>query len=111
MQSQNRPPAEINLLFKWAKYKQSDIPELATLHNIPRGVKAGVPNIFWPLPRGIYHGLYIYIFTSGVETRYSQNTWIEMLTKAGYKVVVTENRIQAKEQILSYYNLINEKTI
>lgn len=105
MNSQNRPSTEINLLFKWAKYFQKEMPELETLHNIPRGVKAGVPNIFWALPRGNYHGLYIYVFTAGVETRFAQNIWIEKLTKNGYKVVITQDRIQAKQEILSYYNL------
>ena len=103
----NRPSTEINLLFKWCRWavKNLDIPELQTLHNIPRGVKAGVPNIFWALSRGKYHGLYIYIFTSGVETRYSQNMWIEWLTNHGYKVVVTSDRMQAKKELLNYYEL------
>lgn len=108
MGNQSRPATEINLLFKWAKYQQKEMPELETLHNIPRGVKAGVPNIFWALARGNYHGLYIYVFTSGVDTRYSQNMWIEQLAKNGYKVVITENRIQAKQEILNYYNLSND---
>lgn len=103
--SQYRPPVEINLLFKWAKAAQAEIPELATLHNIPPGVKAGVPSIFWALARGNYHGLYIYIFTSGVDIRYSQNAWIELLTKNNYKVVITQDRLQAKREIIDYYNL------
>ena len=107
MEKLNRPAAEINLIFKWAKYQQvkKGIHELELLHNIPRGVKAGVPNIFWALPRGVYHGLYIYVFTADISTRYSQNMWIEQLTKNGYKVGITTSRFEAKQLIMDYYNL------
>lgn len=100
----NRPPLEINLLFKWAKYYQEQIQELRTLHDIPNSVKSGVPNIFWAYSNGNYNGLYIYMFTKSIDTRYSQNNWIEWLTNQGYKVMITRDHHEAKQTILDYYN-------
>lgn len=107
--SRYRPPLEINLLFKWAKYYQKEVPELKTLHDIPSSVKSGVPNVFWAYSSGGYNGLYIYVFTKGVETRYSQNNWIEWLTKAGFKISIVTGHLEAKQAILDYYSLKNEQ--
>lgn len=101
--SKYRPPLEVNLLFKWAKYYQNTIPELRTLHDIPGSVKAGVPNVFWAYSNGEYNGIYLYIFTRGVDTRYSQNNWIEWLTKQNYKVVIVQDHLEAKQALLDYY--------
>lgn len=60
-------------LFSWAAYNTGRMPELEYMHHVPnggkrdaataialkrQGVKAGVPDICLPAPRGIYHGLY-----------------------------------------------------
>lgn len=59
------------LLFDWACAQSGKYPELELLHHIPNGgkrnaregarfkrmgVKAGVPDIAFPIPRGGYHG-------------------------------------------------------
>jgi len=61
-------------LFQWVSYQLKRYPELELLYHIPNGgyrykttarrlkaegVKAGVPDICLPVPRGGYHGLYI----------------------------------------------------
>lgn len=61
-------------LFNWAGYNMQRMPELEYLHHVPnggkrdkataialkrQGVKAGVPDVVLPVPRGEYHGLYI----------------------------------------------------
>ena len=61
-------------LFSWAGYNMQRMPELEYLHHVPnggkrdkataialkrQGVKAGVPDVVLPVPRGEYHGLYI----------------------------------------------------
>ena len=60
-------------LFQWAGYQLGACPELALMFAIPNGgdrhpavagklrdegVKAGVPDIFLPVPRGKYHGMF-----------------------------------------------------
>ena len=61
-------------LFCWAAANQARFPELRWMHAIPNGglrskaqagklkaegVKSGVPDVFLPVARGKYHGLYI----------------------------------------------------
>lgn len=65
---------EQEALFRWADFAAGTMPELKLLYHIPnggsrnkaeaanlkrQGVKAGVPDLFLPVPRGGYHGLYI----------------------------------------------------
>lgn len=100
-----RPDSALILLFKWAKWKQKDIPELSMLFNIPRGFKAGVPNIFWALPKNGYNGLFIMLlYKSNKELYYSQKNWIGELSKFGFKAVVAKDHREAKNHIYNYYN-------
>lgn len=96
----------MNLLFKWAKYYKRYIPELELLHNIPKGVKAGVPHVFWPFPKNGYHGFYIYIFSVKTDTTYSQDFWIERLTQRGFLISIAKDHLEAKNQLLEYYNKV-----
>ena len=65
---------EQQCLFRWAALQSGKYPELAMMYHIPNGgsrgkveairfkaegVKAGVPDICLPVPRGTWHGLYI----------------------------------------------------
>lgn len=64
---------QINL-FRWVAFQSATHPELERLYHIPNGgkryattakrlkaegVKAGVPDLCLPVPRGAYHGLQI----------------------------------------------------
>ena len=66
--------AEQTAVIEWATIMEKQFPELALLHHCPNGearnpiigaklkrmgVKAGVPDLFLPVPRGGFHGLWI----------------------------------------------------
>lgn len=86
-------------LFTWAAYQQSRMPELEYMHHVPnggkrdaataialkrQGVKAGVPDICLPVPRGKYHGLYIELKAGKNTTTIKQREWLKFLQKQGY---------------------------
>jgi VRR-NUC domain len=49
------------------------------------GTRAGVPDIFWPVARGRYHGLFIEMKRAGVtKPSKEQAEWIEALEAQGY---------------------------
>lgn len=71
---------EQKLVVEWARRAECTWPEIALLHHIPNGgqrdkavaaklktegVKAGVPDLCLPVPRGKYHGLYIEMKATG----------------------------------------------
>ena len=66
------------------------------------GVKAGVPDIGLPVPRGAYHGLYIELKVGKNKTSLKQKEWISMLKEQGYFVEVCYGWIAAKEVIENY---------
>ena len=119
----NRPPVPLEedeqiALFRWAAYEAGAMPELKLMHHIPNGgkrnkaiaakfkrmgVKAGVPDIFLPVARNGFHGLYIElkrIKHSGTSD--NQDTWIEALREQGYRVDVCKGWEKAKDAIMDY---------
>lgn len=107
---------QINL-FRWATLQECKYPELILLHHIPNGgkrnistarrlkmegVKSGVPDIFLPVSRGLYHGLYIELKVRGNTTTDNQDTWIAHLQKQGYQVNVCYGWEEASTVILEY---------
>lgn len=65
---------EQQTLFRWAAMQCGKYPELALMFHIPNegkrswmtggrmkaeGLKSGVPDIFLPVPRGEFHGLFV----------------------------------------------------
>jgi hypothetical protein len=80
------------------------VPELQWLHHIPNGgdrdirvaaqlkragVRAGVPDLFLPVPRGEYHGLYIELKrVGGKHPEGRQRECIAFLREQGYRVEV-----------------------
>jgi hypothetical protein len=65
---------EQTALFSWATWQEQLYPDLKWMYHVPNGghrnkataarlkaagVKAGVPDVVLPAPKGIYHGLYI----------------------------------------------------
>lgn len=103
-------------LFEWAAY----IPDLKYMHAIPnggsrnkleainlkrQGVKAGVPDICLPLPKGEYHGLYIEMKYGKNKPSKKQSEYIEYLTSKGYKAAVCYGFNEAKNVIVDYLNL------
>lgn len=107
---------QINL-FRWAALQECKFPELILLHHIPNGgkrnittakrlkmegVKAGVPDIFLPVSRGQYHGLYIELKAGNNKTTENQDVWISRLQKQGYQVNVCYGWEEASTVITDY---------
>lgn len=110
--------AEQTALFKWAAYSAGRYPELRLMHAIPnggsrdprearnlkaQGVKAGVPDICLPVPRGGYHGLYIELKRrKGGRLSEEQAVWIDRLNRLGYRAVVCRGWDAARAEIEAY---------
>ena len=107
---------QINL-FTWANLQACKIPELKLLFHIPNGgkrnivtakrlkaegVKAGVPDLFLPVPRGGFHGLFIEMKAGKTKTTKKQDAWITDLRQQGYKAVVCYGCEQAMKEIKEY---------
>ncbi len=107
-------------LFQWSKLSQGKYPELKLLHSIPNGGKrnrleairlkregalAGVSDIFLPVSRGRYHGLYIELKVKGGKLSENQKWWIEETTRQGYLAKVCFGWVEAKGVIERYLEL------
>ncbi len=112
--------AEQEALFRWAHFMQAKYPEIELLFHIPnggsrnrmeaanlkkQGVKAGVPDLFLPVPRGSYHGLFI-------ELKYGKNTpsenqekWLKKLNDQGYAAVICYGWTEAAALIETYLKM------
>ena len=67
------------------------------------GVKAGVPDLCLPVPRGEFHGLYIELKrVRGSRTSDFQVGWMESLMKQGYCVALCKGWEQAAQTIIEY---------
>ena len=90
-------------LFQWAELNSGKFPELDMLFHIPNGgkrdkreaarfkkmgVKAGVPDLFLPLARGRYHGMFIEMKSPTGKRSGKQIEWMEKLTDNDYKAIV-----------------------
>jgi hypothetical protein len=106
-------------LFAWAALNFSKYPDLKLMFAIPvgglrnkitaanlkaEGAKAGVPDIFLPAPRQLYHGLFIELKVGKNKASDLQNEWVVALRKLGYGAVVCTGWEAAREIILSYLN-------
>ena len=104
-------------LFQWACLARCKYPELELMHHIPnggkrnareaaslkrQGVKAGVPDICLPVPKGKYHGLYIELKVGKNKTSSAQNNWISKLKEQNYCVEVCYGWRAAQEVIEKY---------
>lgn len=105
-------------LFSWAKMQSWRWPELALMFHVPNGgsrkkseaarfkaegVKAGVPDVFLPVPRGGFHGLFLELKRQkGGRVSPEQEDWIRRLNGQGYRAVVCRGWQEAAEEISSY---------
>jgi hypothetical protein len=105
-------------LFSWCKMQSGLHPELGLLFHIPNGgsrnkaeagrfkaegVKAGVPDLLLPVPRGGYHGLFIELKRlDGGRLRTEQKAWLDKLREQGYATVVCCGWEEASEALLAY---------
>lgn len=105
------------MLFMWAQLQIGVYPELGLMHHIPNGgkrnareaarfkqmgVKAGVPDIFLPVPRGGFHGLYIEMKAPRGTVSENQKIWLERLSAMGYAAVICFGFEEARTAVLRY---------
>ena len=111
---------EQELLFEWIEYATCKHPEVALCFHIPngghrnareahnlrlQGVRAGVPDICLPVPRGGYGALYVELKRKrGGRVSEQQRVWIDALNRAGNKAVVCYGFDEAKKAIEDYLN-------
>lgn len=123
MKSGSIPPVptegeEQAVLFSWARMNLRKYPELGLLFHIPNGgkrgkaeaarfkaegVKPGVPDLFLPVARGKYHGLFIELKRKrGGRVSDEQDHWIMELQWQGYRAEVAHGWQEAAEIIKEY---------
>ena len=104
-------------LFSWAAYNMQRLPELEYLHHVPnggkrdkatavalkrQGVKAGVPDIVLPVPKGEYHGLYIELKAGSNKATDNQKKWLKFLRQQGHYTAICYSWQLAAELIERY---------
>lgn len=104
-------------LFAWAAIESCNYPELKLLFAIPNGgarnpatagvlkatgVKAGVPDMFLPVVRGEWYGLFIELKKGGGKPSPEQLKWGCALREQGYGFVVCVGWEKARDVILQY---------
>ena len=107
-------------LFRWAQFALGRYPELQLLHAIPNGghrhivvaarmkaegVKAGVPDICLPVPRGGFFGLYIEMKTRTGKLSPDQGWWLAALQGMGYRAAMCRSFDEARQLIEEYLKL------
>lgn len=108
---------EQEALFEWAEHQMKATPELRWMHHIPnggfrnkaeaarlkrQGVKAGVADIFLPVPRGDRHGLYIEMKVGDNKPSKLQAEFLRFVEGQGFEVSVCYSTEQAICSIMSY---------
>ena len=111
---------EQSIFIAWAGLQENVYPGLELIHAIPNerigarqgakfkreGVKAGVPDLCLPVPRGGYHGLYLETKRKGGDKpRPNQRWWIKNLIAQGYAVNVCYGFDELKESVIRYLEL------
>ncbi len=104
-------------LFEEAVDKGKEWPELSLLFAIPNGgfrfttvagqmraegVKAGVPDVFLPVARRGWHGLFLELKTREGVAQKHQKRWHKALRAQGYRVEIARGWKQAWEILLDY---------
>ena len=64
-----------------------------------QGVRAGVPDLFFPVAKRGYHGLFIELKVGKNKATEKQLQWLDFLNGQGYKAVVCVGFDSAKETI------------
>jgi hypothetical protein len=108
-------------LFAWAEEQKATFPVLSLMFAIPNfagrlgnltarhgaylkaeGRKPGVPDIFLPVARGPYRGLFIELKAEGNWATDEQLAWCTALREQGYQALVRIGFEAARDAILLY---------
>lgn len=66
------------------------------------GVKSGVLDLFLPVPRNEWHGLFIEMKRIGERTSPNQDAWAKLLSEQGYAVCICQGADSAIAGIKGY---------
>lgn len=107
-------------LFEWVNWMSGRIPELELLLHIPNGgkrnkleairlkregVRAGVPDLFLPVARGKYHGMFVELKAGKGKPTNLQKEWIRRLNEQGYHALVINGWEAAAKAIMEYLRM------
>ena len=110
--------AEQENVIKWARDNEKTYPFLWMLHSSLNGVKlskmqagkakasgrlSGVPDLFLPVPRGSFCGLYIEMKSATGRIMPSQSRYLSAVSDFGYSAVVCYSANEAIKTIENYY--------
>lgn len=108
---------EQTAVMEWSQLIIGKYPDIRLLFHIPnggsrhpaeaahlkaQGVKAGVPDLFLPVPRGGYHGLFVEMKTRDGKISEAQRRWLHDLKDQGYAVAVCHGARAAIDTIQGY---------
>lgn len=110
---------EQQMIIKWSQQAnvRKTFPELKLMFHIPNerhcdaregkrlklmGVKSGVPDLFLPVPKRLYHGLFIELKTTDGKPSDNQLWWQTELTKQGYLSAICYGWEKAVTLIIRY---------
>ena len=112
-------------LFRWAASNEPRCPALRWLFAVPNGghrrkavaaqlaaegVKAGVPDVMLPVPRGGWHGLFIELKRADGRNRPTaqQRAWLDGLVDQGYRTAVAYGATEAIALVTAYLGMEGE---
>ena len=102
----------------WARANENNYPYLWMLHSSLNGVKmtkaqagraiaqgmlSGVPDLFLPVPKNGYHGLFIEMKYGSNKVTENQEKFLQNAANVGYSVVVCYSANEAIKRIEYYY--------
>jgi hypothetical protein len=69
------------------------------------GVRAGVPDLFWPVARGDCHGLWIELKAPGGRPTPAQLHWLDVLGRQGYGARLCVGLREAVDVVSAYFGV------
>jgi hypothetical protein len=110
----------------WCFHREGMYPDLKWIHHCPnggsrqkkeaarlkaQGVKAGVPDLHLPIPKGAYAGLYIEMKYNTGTVEDEQKEWIKAMKAAGHYACVCYGYDYAVKVIEEYVSLLPDQTM
>ena len=104
-------------LIDWCRWQRKKYPETEFLFAIPNGglrhkrtavklkregVKAGVSDLFLPVPKGEFHGLWIEMKSKKGRPTKAQKKWLKDMKELGYQTAICYGAEEAIEVLKEY---------
>lgn len=111
---------EQELVIQWCDRMEQKYPGVSRIFAVPNGgqrnkttaarmkrtgTRAGVPDLFLPVPRGEYHGLFLEMKRrKGGQVSLAQKEYMAFLLGEGYACTVCKGYDEAVQAITDYYS-------